>query len=163
MHLSHGRMAQPCTPLWIKSSLRTRVAISMSASEFNKKHLDLIQLYYRARKLFYNSMGSTYSDCTNPLFLVGHLPAGGNITEPYAYAALWQQLDFICNGGLPIGLYSYAELMKVYGTTQGLTCLSTFLSSSNNNPTDICNIVGTFMVCVQEAYISYANNKPVCF
>ncbi|KAE9547301.1 hypothetical protein FO519_009485 [Halicephalobus sp. NKZ332] len=132
-------------------------ALDMLIANSTNNYLKVCQ----GRKMFYNSMGSTYTDCTNPLFLAGHLPAGGNLSEPYAYGAMWQQLDFICNGGLPIGLYSYAALMNVYGTPQGMSCSSTFLTNINNNPTDMCNIVGTYMVCLQEAYVnSVSNNKP---
>jgi hypothetical protein len=54
----------------------------------------------KARKTFYQQMGATYVDCTNPLYLVSQLPAGSDVTPAFAYAAMWAQLDFICNAGL---------------------------------------------------------------
>jgi hypothetical protein len=114
----------------------------------------------KARKTFYQQMGATYVDCTNPLYLVSQLPAGSDVTPAFAYAAMWAQLDFICNAGLDIGIQSFKDVMAVYGTTQGQQCYTQFLLNAGNDPVNRCTYVDTYIHCIQEAYITYASNRP---
>uniref|UniRef100_A0AC34GYI4 Uncharacterized protein n=1 Tax=Panagrolaimus sp. ES5 TaxID=591445 RepID=A0AC34GYI4_9BILA len=114
----------------------------------------------KARKAFYMQMGATYPDCTNPLYIVSQLPAGADVTPAFAYAAMWAQLDFICNAGLEIGIQSFKDVMAVYGTPAGQTCYNQFLINAGNDPVNRCTYVSTYIVCIQEAYIQYAQNRP---
>uniref|UniRef100_A0A7E4V830 G_PROTEIN_RECEP_F1_2 domain-containing protein n=1 Tax=Panagrellus redivivus TaxID=6233 RepID=A0A7E4V830_PANRE len=70
------------------------------------------------RKNFYNGLGATYSDCTNSLFLFSQIvdPTATNFTQALLYSSIWHELDFMCNGGMEIGIQSYNDLRAVYST-----------------------------------------------
>uniref|UniRef100_A0A7E4V907 Uncharacterized protein n=1 Tax=Panagrellus redivivus TaxID=6233 RepID=A0A7E4V907_PANRE len=108
------------------------------------------------RKNFFNSLGATYSDCTNPLFLMSQLDPDTNITQAYVYASMWNELDFFCNGGFEIGVQSFHDIWAVFSTPAYQTCAAVYITNVTKNPADFCNIVQTYAYCVQEAYINEA-------
>uniref|UniRef100_A0A7E4ZUA8 Uncharacterized protein n=1 Tax=Panagrellus redivivus TaxID=6233 RepID=A0A7E4ZUA8_PANRE len=111
-----------------------------------------------ARKDFYNSMGATYSDCTNALFLFTQLDPATNISQAVTYhSIMWNSLDFMCNGGLEIGIQSFSDIWAVFGTDAYKKCVADYFNSTVNSPQDYCNTAQTYAVCVQEAYISEAH------
>uniref|UniRef100_A0A1I7Y1H2 TPR_REGION domain-containing protein n=1 Tax=Steinernema glaseri TaxID=37863 RepID=A0A1I7Y1H2_9BILA len=112
-----------------------------------------------ARTKFYQRMAMMYDGCINRLYLINKLgPSATNISAPYIYTEMWQQLDFLCNGGKELALRNFYHFNMFKTNPAFETCKKNFISDVNSDHYDFCGFAGVFIECSNKAYADYLHN-----
>lgn len=116
----------------------------------NAKDIQAFLKVCRARKSFYFCMHSMYSSCINPYYLL--TKADVSLKNVMDYIRVWNNLDFMCNGGFEELVNRYQNIISATGSSQYRQCLADFRNSLLEAPRDRCKIVDVLSKCAQAAF-----------
>lgn len=126
---------------------RTGTEFSNQVSQLLATNPRELLLVCRARTLFYQCLGSMYSQCINRYYLLDKPNA--DIRNVFDYIHTLISLDFICNAG-------FEEVINQWSCIKGATtlntyqaCVNQFITDVTANPNEMCNLLDTFMNCVK--------------
>ncbi|KAK0405700.1 hypothetical protein QR680_018148 [Steinernema hermaphroditum] len=112
------------------------------------------------RKAFYQRMAMMWDSCINRYYLINKLGSSAtNISAPFIYVAMWQHLDFICNGGKELALANWFDLHTFKYTDDFTKCQQNFHNSVNADPNSYCPSAQTFIHCSNKAYETFLPDK----
>lgn len=112
----------------------------------------------QARSLFYQCLGTRYTSCMSRFHFLGH---GQNLTAATAFVQVFNELEFMCNGGLLQSIQKWDCIMQNAATTQNSLdkCRQDFLNQTQYNPSSICDAAEKMMLCWREPYYSLCGRE----
>ncbi|VDD88264.1 unnamed protein product [Enterobius vermicularis] len=105
----------------------------------------------RARSMFYQCLSSSYRNCMNRFNFLQH---GLSVENATSFVQIFDELEFMCNGGLLQSVQKWDCIVQNSATADPLLvdCRNSFLNASLHDPDNICSQVETLMLCYRAPF-----------